>query len=136
KFFSSAKIRGIDGREIFPVLFLIRFLDFDNGRQLMRSGLSPKLSHQKDVFYEFLHNPRINWRKVVFLFAKHVLAVINKKSKGKDNKHPRCLIVDDSLLEKTGKKIELIGKAYDHVDHCFQLGMKMLTLGFNDGKTF
>lgn len=134
--FSRSKVRGVDGKNIFPILFLIRFLDFENVSQLMHSGLSEKLGCKKDVFYDFMKNPRIDWRKVVFLFAKQALKIIREKSEDDGKRQPRCLIVDDSLLIKTGKKIEMIGKVHDHVSHRFHLGMKMLTLGYSDGKGF
>lgn len=47
--FSKSKVRGVDEKNIFPILFLIRFLDFDNVLQLMRSGLSKKLACKKSL---------------------------------------------------------------------------------------
>lgn len=44
--------------------------------------------------------------------------------------------MDDTLIEKSGKKIELIGKVFDHNTHLYRLGMKVLTLGYSDGKSF
>lgn len=46
------------------------------------------------------------------------------------------MILDDTLIEKSGKKIELIGKVFDHNTHLYRLGMKVLTLGYSDGKSF
>jgi|AntDeeMinimDraft_4_1070355.scaffolds.fasta_scaffold01030_6 hypothetical protein len=40
KLFSKSKLRGVDAKDIFPVLFLIRFLDFNNVSQFMGSGLA------------------------------------------------------------------------------------------------
>lgn len=61
--------------------------------------------------------------------------MISNKSIDKDNDQPKCLIIDDSILPKTGKKIELIGKVFDHGTHIYNLGMKLLTLSYNDGKS-
>lgn len=82
-----------------------------------------------------MNNPKINWRNILWLFSKQSLKLIRTKSIDGDN-HPKCLIVDDSILPKTGKKIELIGKVYDHASHAYALGMKLLALGYNDGKSF
>ena len=46
----------------------------------------------------------------------------DKLSIEKDKLH--YLIFDDTTLEKTGKKIEKIGKVHDHVDQKFVMGFK------------
>lgn len=133
---SKTKKRGFDAKKIFQVLFTMRFLDFDNVYQLMQAGISSELAHKKDVLYDFLKNPRIDWAKIVLLFAKQVLRIIDVKSVDKEPQAPKFLIVDDSILHKTGKKIEAIGRVFDHSTRLYPLGMKMLTLGYHDGKNF
>lgn len=46
------------------------------------------------------------------------------------------MILDDTLLSKSGKTIEQIGKVFDHCTRKYQLGMKALVCGFWDGKSF
>lgn len=46
----------------------------------------------------------------------------------------KCLVVDDSTMEKTGKTIEGISRVNDHVKGGFVFGFKLLLLGFFDGK--
>ncbi|MFA7615537.1 MAG: transposase [Weeksellaceae bacterium] len=87
-------------------------------------------------FYDFLNNPRINWRRIFGLFFKQVYTIIQKKSADEDSTQKGFLILDDSLMEKTGKTIELIGKVFDYSTHAYRLGMKTLTLGYSDGKSF
>lgn len=135
KLFGKVKKQGVNGGHVFRTLFVLRFLDFSNIHQLMQSGLSNELSYKKDVFYSFLNNPRIDWRNILWLFAKQSLKIIGCKSQD-SNDAPKCLIVDDSTLHKSGKAIELIGKVFDHGCHTFKLGMKLLTIGYNDGKSF
>lgn len=135
KLFSETKKRGIDGSKIFQTLFVFRFLDFSNVAQLMQSGFSKELSHQKDVLYDFLNNEKIRWRSIMLLFFKQVHNIINEKSE-QDVDKPKCLVLDDTLLGKTGKAMEFIGKVHDHCTHSYRLGMKMLALGYTDGKTF
>lgn len=135
-FFSKLKKQGVDAKIVFRSLFLLRFINFDNVHQLMLSGLSKELTHKKDVFYDFLNNPKINWRNILWLFSKQALKITVNKSIDEESKEPKCLIVDDSILPKTGKTIELIGKVYDHGKHIYSLGMKILTIGYSDGKSF
>jgi len=49
---------------------------------------------------------------------------------------PRCLIVDDTDLPKTGRRIELIGKVFSHVTKQSVLAFKGLFLGYHNGKSF
>lgn len=133
---SKTKKRGFDAKKVFQVLFTMRFLDFDNVHQLMQAGISKELAHKKDVLYDFLKNPRIDWAKIVLLFAKQVLRIIDVKSIDKEPQTPKFLIVDDSILHKTGKKIEAIGTVFNHGTRLHPIGMKMLTLGYHDGKNF
>lgn len=132
---SSSKTKGINGKNIFQVLFVLPFLDIANIRNLMGLGISAELCGKKDVYYDFLKNERIDWRRILWLFVQQFLRMTTTKSVD-ENPSPKCLIIDDSILPKSGKKTELIGKVYDHGDHLYKLGMKLLTLGYWDGKSF
>lgn len=136
KILSKAKIKGIKSSAIFQTLFILRFLDFKNIQQLMLSGYSKELNHKKDVLYDFMKNNRVDWRRIVWLFVNQILKIIDRKSISKKSDTTKYLIVDDSLLPKTGKKIELIGKVYDHCTHTYSIGIKLLTLGLWEGKSF
>lgn len=133
--FSKTKSKGIDAKNIFQILFVLRFLDVKNIRQLMISGLSKEINFKKDVFYDFMKNPLIDWRRIVHLFYKQAASLIAKESQEQDST-PKCLIIDDSLLPKSGKCIEFIGKVYNHCSHTYHLGVKLLALGYWDGKSF
>lgn len=133
---SKSKKRGFKAKNVFQILFTMRFINFDNVHQLMQAGISKELSHKKDVLYDFLNNPCVDWARIVLLFAKQVLRIIDLKSEDNDPQAPRFLVVDDSLLPKTGKKIETIGKVHDHSTQQYPLGMKMVTLAYSDGKSF
>ena len=47
----------------------------------------------------------------------------------------RCLIIDDSLLTKTGRKIEYVSRLWDHVTHRSLLGLRLLLMCYYDGKS-
>ena len=136
KLFSKSKQKGIDAKNVFQILFSLRFLDLKNIQQLTISGYSKELCFKKDVFYEFMKNPLIDWRKIVHLFGKQILQLIIKESEKEENPFPKFLILDDSLVAKSGRCIEFIGKVYDHCLHKYALGMKLLTLGYCDSKSF
>ncbi len=136
KLLSDTKKRGVPSSKVFRTLFVLRLLDFDNIYQLMQSGLSKEVMHKKDVLYDFLKNSHIPWRRILRLFFKQTHALILDRCTEADSDSPRCFVLDDSLLEKSGKTMEFIGKVFDHCTYTYQLGMKVLTLGYCGGKSF
>jgi Transposase DDE domain len=136
KLLNSAKTKGVEGKNIFKILFVLGFVDLKNISQLMLSGYGTELNYGKDVLYEFLKNEGVDWRKILTIFSKQFVKIAKKKGDSKDIKSPKCLILDDTLLCKTGKTIEQIGKVFDHCTRKYQLGMKALVCGFWDGKSF
>ena len=75
---SKSKSRGIDGKLIFQKLFLLKFVDFKNINQLISSGFAKEIDHKKDVFYEFMKNENIDWRRIMYLFSLQFLRIIRK----------------------------------------------------------
>lgn len=75
----------------------------------------------------------MDWRKLLLGFAKQFVQHV--KVKGDPISEPTCFILDDTDIEKTGKKIEFIGRIFSHVTKLYPLGFKMLLLGFWDGKS-
>jgi len=134
----SCKSRGVDSVKIFQVLFVFRFLDFENINQIFRSKSDKIVDFEKDTIYDFMKNPKIDWRKILHLFRNLVFKIIKEKSVSIENENnsPTCFILDDTQLDKSGKNIEFIGKVYDHCSGLYSLGIKVLTLGFWDGKSF
>jgi hypothetical protein len=136
KLFSKSKKRGFDAAKIFETLFVLTFIDIKNVQQLVNSGYSLEIVNKKDVFYEFLKNQNIDWRTILHLFSKQFFKIVKEKGDQSTTDSPKCIILDDTLVAKTGKKMECLGKVYDHCSHTYSLGMKILTLGFWDGKSF
>ena len=134
----KSKSKGENAAKIFQIIFVLQYFDIKNICRFYQSKKSQSLDYKKDVFYDFMKNPKIDWRNIMFLFIKQLIKVIEKKQviNEKQAKSPTFFIVDDSLLEKSGKTIEQIGKVYDHCSHTYSIGMKLLTLGFWDGKSF
>ena len=49
----------------------------------------------------------------------------------------KVLVLDDSVIERNrSKSVELLTRVYDHVEHTFQKGFTLLTLGWSDGYSF
>jgi len=49
----SCKSRGVDSVKIFQVLFVFRFLDFENINQIFRSKSDKMVDFEKDTIYHY-----------------------------------------------------------------------------------
>ena len=132
---NNYKQKGFIATDVLMVLQLMSFSLSKSVYGMLKSGMSYMTEMEKDVYYRLKNNPNIDWRLLLFSFAKRFRKISQEQSCDK-NKSVRCLIIDDVFLRKTGKAIEKIGKVYDHVLQKYLLGFKMLTLGFWDGKSF
>ncbi len=134
---SKSKSKGENSAKIFQILFVLQYFDLKNIRNLYLSKKSQCIDFKKDVFYDFMKNEKIDWRRIMSLFTKQLFRIIQKKSVDVNEvKTPTFFIVDDTLVEKSGKTIEKIGKVFDHCTRTYRIGMKLLTLGFWDGTSF
>ena len=102
------------------------FFSINNPENYCKSNIYKLFSFQKDIFYRLLKNQNILWRELVHCIT---LKIIHKSDKinylGKENK-PKCLIIDDTDLPKTGRKMEWIGYIFSHVSGSYMLGFKDL----------
>ncbi len=96
----------------------------------MHSGYETKLNYDKDVLYDFPKNEWVDWGKILTNFSKQFLEITQIKGDSTAISSPKCLIINDTLLCKTGKTIKHIGKVFDHCSRTYQLGMKALVYGF------
>jgi len=89
----------------------------------------------KDTLYRFMKMTHINWIRFTTVLSGRIIkeAITPLDSEDRAN----VLIIDDSMLERNrSKKVELLTKVYDHAEHAFKFGFRMLTLGWSDGSTF
>ena len=131
---SSLKKRGFKIHEIFPLLLILPFLQHASLHALFKSRSKDLCCAQKDVYYRFKNMEVIPWRRLLLNFVKRFISIVEKKGEAV-TEGKRCLIIDDSLLNKTGKAIEFVGKLWDHVDNGYKLGLRLLLLCFYDGKS-
>lgn len=93
-----------------------------------------EIEEKKDVFYRTKKNPNINWRSALWAFAKQFLSIVDKNSCSDESAY-KCLIFDDSLLEKRGCTIERVSRVWDHVYQKYLLGFKINLMAYWDGKS-
>jgi hypothetical protein len=123
---------GISAYEVFQFLLLLVF----QGKNLFRF-LNSKHKDQavsKNTYYRFLNETSYNWNRFLLLVAAKVTAIFDKLTRPERIK---VLILDDSVIKRNrSRKVELLARVYDHVEHKFQKGFTLLTLGWSDGYSF
>ena len=125
------KLKGYSPQAILTVLFLLPLMLVKTVRSFILCGY-PLTPAKKDVFYRFLNEEWFDWRKMLYLTAKRFRTLTASSEK---TTTPTCGIIDDSLLPKTGEKIEGIGKVFDHIKKKSVLGFRCLLYCFGDGKS-
>lgn len=122
-------------QDILLTLLLMPLFSIKNVTGYTQSVLYDYLQAGKDTLYRFKNESSISWRRITDKVNRRIIKRI-KQSGARDTETPRCLIVDDTDLRKTGKGIEHVSKIWSHVAHTSVLGFKGLFLGYWDSKTF
>ncbi|MEY8496008.1 transposase [Lachnospiraceae bacterium 29-91] len=130
---NAYKKNGIPVIEVFQYLFLPIYSNRSMYMSLITGRNTPGFA--KDTVYRFMKMLQINWIRFTTLLASRIIrdAIVPLDSEDRAN----VLIIDDSMFERNrSKKVELLAKAYDHANHRYRFGFRMLTLGWSDGSSF
>ncbi|MGC9151841.1 MAG: IS4 family transposase [Microbacter sp.] len=133
--FSGANNLKFSNHNKLVLLLLFPFFEIKNSRHYADSPLYRFLACGKDIFYRLMNDSKIDWRNLAYSLNMQLMRKVENKSEI-EGSNPRCLIVDDTDLPKTGRQIELISKIFSHVTHTYHLGFKGLFMGYHDGKSF
>lgn len=134
--FDFLKSKGLAVSSLVNILIMMPFAGIASIYSLIKSGTHGiDFQGKKDVYYDVKNNEYINWRQLLLLHVKRFMYLINKDIHLRAN-GITAFVFDDTLLEKTGRKIEKIGIVNDHVSKRFILGYKLLVCGFWDGGSF
>ena len=119
---------GIPALKVFEFLLLLVF----QGKNLFQF-LNSKRREQavsKNTYYRFLNDTSYNWRKFLVLLAARVISAFTQLTRPE---RIRVFVLDDSVIKRNrSKQVELLARVYDHVEHKFQKGFTLLTLGWSD----
>lgn len=123
---------GVSAYEVFQFLLLLVF----QGRNLFRF-LNSKRKEQavsKNTYYRFLNDTSFNWTKFLLLLAAKVTSAFSRLTRPE---RVKVFVLDDSVIKRNrSKAVELLARVYDHVEHKYQKGFTLLTLGWSDGYSF
>ena len=118
--------------QVLNLLMLFPFFVVRNAYQYSGSSLSRLFSCEKDMFYRFMNDGNVKWRKLLYAMNLQLLRKISRSTEAGHDK-PVCLIIDDTDAPKSGRRSEMIGKVFSHLEHKSILGYKCLTLLLSDG---
>ena len=125
------KLRGVSPLTLFSVIFSLPFEGVNFSRGIVKN---PNLGFGKDAAYDFLKNPKHNWRKFMLALAAIVVRFIDVLT---SEEREKVLIFDDSTYDRSrSKAVELLAWIYDHSTGRNLKGFKLLTLGWSDGSSF
>ena len=135
------KVRGDSPVDVLMILLVLPFIHFGTISGLLNSAYGNHFISQKDVYYRFKNNSKINWRSLLYSINKRYTKLVKEeKKKSGTTKEPTenftCLIGDDTLFRKYGIAIEKVSMVFDHVSKRPVLGFKALVLGIHDGISF
>ncbi len=134
--FERVKQRGIGVNMILTTLLVMLFYRSRNIYSYFSKQYVKLTTREgsKNPYYDLLGNEYIDWRTILYLFARRYLSLAGRITG--DKSRIRALIFDDSPIEKSGKKIEAVSKMHDHVIGGFIFGYKLLVSGYWDGVNF
>jgi hypothetical protein len=98
------------------------------------SWLKKQLDACASTLYRFKNDSSINWRSICTQVNKRLLKYVTQNGLD-DRESSKCVIIDDTDIEKTGKFIEHVGKIWSHVKQRSTLGFKGLFLCYWDSKS-
>ena len=116
------KQQGVSAVQLIMALCLFRI----NGESIFsmyRKNFHDLLTTGKNCYYRMLNRETMDWRTLLLRMAVRFLAIL-KKENAEETKQPKCYIIDDTTLEKTGFSIEGISRVFDHVTHKYGLSLK------------
>ena len=127
------KQQGVSALQLIISLCLFRF----NGASIFgmyRSDFHSLVDTGKNCYYRMMSRETMDWRTLLLRMCVRFFAILRKEH-AEENGQPRCYIIDDTTLEKTGVSMEGISRVFDHVKHKCVLGFKELILAYFDGRT-
>ena len=127
------KQQGVSALQLIISLCLFRI----NGESIFsiyRKDFHSLLQTGKNCYYRMLNRDTMDWRTLLMRMAVRFMAILRKEG-AEEAEQPRCYIVDDTTLEKTGVSMEGVSRVFDHVKHKCVLGYKLLLLAFFDGRS-
>ena len=124
-----------DGYSVKAVLSMLTIMVV-TGKKTVSSSLSSisekGLKAGKDVFYRLKNKGDICWRQILWHLVMKFIQVTESSALAEEPDKPHCLIFDDTTIKKSGRKMEKLGRVWNHVEQRSVLGFKILVMLYRD----
>ena len=124
KQYSKNKRSGCSIESTVYALLIWVYLKNDSIKMFYQKCLSVFFKGGKDVLYETMRDEETNWRHISLSIAKEIY-VQNSLVCEKET----AFIVDDSIKERSGRKIEGISSHFEHSQGRLVMGHQIIELG-------
>ncbi len=124
KYGITEKRTGYAVKQIVFTLIIWVFLGKESIRSFMGGLISHFFTGGKDVIYDFMKREDINWRLITLSVAKEIYMNENLA-----NKKGTAFVVDDTIKNRSGKKVEGVSSHFDHTTGKVVKGQQVLQLG-------
>ena len=125
------KADGYSATEILVLLLMLPLMALKNVHQLYKSAYAEKVDIQKDALYRMKNNGRHPWRSLLYAVAKRFKELAG--AGGEPTGKVTAFVLDDTIDQRVGYKIENVSRVFDHVLRKTVYGFKILVLAFYDG---
>lgn len=124
---------GFHASHILFILIILPLLNIKTVHSFCQKHWLIWSTSQKDVFYRFKQNAAYRWR---FFMYKINLEIFKMLELNKIPQGERIFVIDDTIVSKSGKKLENVSYIFDHTLGRSVLGYCIVTLGFFTGQGF
>jgi SRSO17 transposase len=119
------KRSGTSSHELVYCLLLWVWLKVNSINMFSREGLQAFSQAEKDALYGALNREDWNWRRL------HQVAALKAVSSLKAQKKASAFVLDDSIKQRSGKKMPGVSSHFDHTSGRCVMGQQVLTLGLS-----
>lgn len=125
------KRTGVEVASLFETAIAIPLFLVGTVQSFFSSNFKKIVESSQCAYYRFCQDSRFSWRRAMSEVSKFI-----RKRETETNleaKYPSTFIIDDSDLEKSGRRIEGVSKIYNHCTGRKVIGYKLVTLGWFNG---
>ena len=102
---SLEKHDGVSASELILSLCLFRIVG-ESIHSICKHKIYELSNHGKNCFYRMMILPQMDWRRLMNHFALRYMCLLRKYSEAPQSNTTTCFIIDDTVLEKSGVRME------------------------------
>ena len=102
---SLEKQDGVSASELILSLCLFRIVG-ESIHSICKHKIYELSNHGKNCFYRMMIRPQMDWRRLMNHFALRYMCLLRKYSEAPQSNTTTCFIIDDTVLEKSGVRME------------------------------